>query len=346
MENSGLVSVKKSFAYIITLSIVCILISGHMSSALAADKHKFPDEHEHQISGNTYTDKTFSFQVTLPNTNWTIKPTKEGIGDALQIAMLERKGYDGFATNINVSKYYHESLEKFAGIGTYNPKKAKYTYVAGKPAFVASKMMTSGNFELQSIVYKLVNNGLGYIFSIAYISQWSDDERLQMEIDELLNSFTLLSGEDKKGESQISVGGKIGKEKLNSVAVLVMVDLRSDKPSEKTTVLTNELQNMLTKTGKFECLDRRNIDKTLGEQAFQQSGMISGDSAVKLGKLVGAKYLISSNLGQIGETSVIYIQITEVESGKIIKTASSRCTRCNDDMLFNTISNLVSKLIF
>lgn len=352
MQSSRLTVIKKSVSYVGTLLvIIMVAITIGCVSAVQQDaggktsKHEFSKEHEYNLSGNTYTDKSYNFQITLPNDNWTIKSTKEDLGDAIQISALERKGYDGFFTTINVSKHYQENLERFAGIGTYSPKLAKYTYIAGKSAFWATKVMNKSGFEFQSVVYKFVNNGTGYVFSVVYLTQWAGDDRLKMEIDELLNSFTFLSEEDRKEDLQITAGGKIGKEKLTNVAVLTMVDLQSDNTNQKTAVLTNEIQNALVKTGKFECLDRRNIEKIFQEQKFQQSGMISGDSAIKFGNMVGAKYLISSNLGQMGETSVIYIQITDVESGKILKTVSSRCTKCGDDVLLNTVSNLVTKLV-
>lgn len=353
MQKSRKAYIKKSFSYVISfLFIILITSTIGCVSAVKEDtagkppRNEFSKEHDYNISGNTYTDKTYNFQVTLPNTNWTIKPTMENLGDALQIAALERKGYDGFFISISVSKYFQQDLERFAGIGTYNPKLAKYTYIAGKSTFWATKVMYAGRFEIQSVIYKFVDSGVGYIFSVGYLTQWSGDERFQSEIDEFLNSFTLLNPEDNKGESQISAGGKIGKDKLTNVAVLTMIDLQSDKPSQKTTVLTNELQEALIKTGKFECLDRRNIEKIFQEHKFQQSGMISGDTAIKFGNMIGAKYLVSSNLGQMGETSVIYIQITDVENGKIMRTVSSRCRNCNDDMQLNTISNLVTKLVY
>ena len=71
--------------------------------------------------------------------------------------------------------------------------------------------------------------------------------------------------------------------------------------------------------------------------------MISGSSAMQIGQLLGAQYLISSNLGRIGETYVIYMQITNAENGKIMKTASSRCRKCSDDILLESISRLVTK---
>jgi len=303
-------------------------------------------------STRTYTDTSNNFRLTLPNPEWTIKPTSESLGDALQIASIERDEFSLF-TSLAVSRHHQKSLERFASVGTYNPKDSKFTYIAGMPTFYMSKKMEKMGFELRTIVYKFVNNGKGYLFSIAYPAQFTDYEPLEVEIDELLNSFTFLDeekgpqqaqkAEGAAGTKDVSSSGSMGKDRLENVAVLDMIDLQSNKPNEKTTILANELQNMLTGTGKFECLDRRNMEQILKEQNFQQTGMISGASAMQIGQLLGAHYLISSNLGRIGETYVIYMQLSNAENGKIMKTASSRCRKCSDDMLLDSISRLVTK---
>ena len=340
-SGKPLVYVMILFVFIISVSFITGCAStGQMGGGGLSNVSK---EHKYNIVNNTYTDETHNFQVTLPNAEWTIKPTNESLGDAIQIAALERDEYSLF-TSLSVSKHYQKSLNKFASVGTYNPKESKFTYIAGKSAFYMSKTMNTMGFELNSITYKFVNDGKGYLFSIAYPVQFTGHEPLHVEIDELLNSFNFLDEEKGvKNEQKISVSGSKGMGKLSNVAVLDMIDLGSDKPSEKTTILTNELQNILTGTGKFECIDRRNMERIIEEQDLQQSGMVSGASAMKIGQLFGAHYLISSNLGRIGETNVIYIQITNAENGKIIKTASSRCRKCSDDMLLESISRLVAK---
>lgn len=348
MKNLMSASSGKPLLYVMILFVFIILISfitgcastGQMGGGGLSNVSK---EHKYNIVNNTYTDQTHNFRVTLPNAEWTIKPSNVPLGDAIQIAELERDEYSLY-TSLSVSKHYQKSLNKFASVGTYNPKEAKFTYIAGKRAFYMSKEMESMGFKLNSIGYKFVNDGKGYIFSIAYPVQFAGHEPLHVEIDELLNSFNFLDEEKgAKNEQEISVSGSAAMEKLSNVAVLNMIDLSSDKPSEKTTILTNELQNILTGTGKFECIDRRNMERIIEEQDLQQSGMVSGNSAMKIGQLLGAHYLISSNLGRIGETNVIYIQITNAENGKIIKTASSRCRKCSDDMLLESISRLVAK---
>lgn len=360
MKNLRAVSPLSSILVVIILVTAAVSIStitgcagpGQTGTGSASVMSVHAGDGVYDSSSRTYTDMSNNFRLTLPNPGWTITPTSESLGDALQIASIERDEYSLF-TSLAVSKHHQKSLERFASVGTFNPKDSKFTYIAGKPTFYMSKKMEKMGFELRTIVYKFVNNGKGYLFSIAYPAQFTDHEPLEIEIDDLLNSFTFLDedkgtvqargSQGKMSTTDVSSSGSVGEDRLENVAVLNMIDLQSNKPSEKTTILTNELQNMLTGTGRFECLDRRNMEQILREQNFQQSGMISGSSAMQIGQLLGAHYLISSNLGRIGETYVIYMQISNAENGKIIKTASSRCRKCSDDMLLDSISRLVTK---
>jgi len=356
MSTLRLTYFKLSISYIIVFMIVLVTNMIGCISTVQKDvieksymNEPIKDPNCHLL-GDLFTDKTHNFQLTLPNTKWTIEPTNEddGNGNSTLVAELGRKGYDDFWAGIYVATFNVKDLDRFAGgmVGEYNPDMAKYTYIAGKPALWTSKIVDSDNYKVKTIIYQFVNDGIGYMISIAYLTQWSIDETFMTEIDDLLDSFTFLNKEYKNGELQITAGGEIGKGKLNNVAVLDMITLQSGKPNQITIALTNELQNALVKTGKVECLDRRNIEKVFQEHKLQQSNMVSGDVAITYGNLIGAEYLISSNLGQMGESSVIYIQITEVKSGKILKTVSSRCRKCNDNKLLSTVSKLAAKLTF
>ena len=109
-------------------------------------------------------------------------------------------------------------------------------------------------------------------------------------------------------------------------------------------MLTNLLLVELQKTGRFSFVDRRNLDKVLEEQEVQMSGMVSASSAVKIGNVLGAKYLITSNIGEISKTSVIYAQITDCESGKILKAVSTRSLEGAGDNFVDAIGVIAAKL--
>ncbi|MBI5815242.1 MAG: hypothetical protein HZB29_06485 [Nitrospinae bacterium] len=65
---------------------------------------------------------------------------------------------------------------------------------------------------------------------------------------------------------------------------------------KQTNMLTADFITSLVKTNKFDVLERERVNDVLKEQLFSDSGMVSGASAVRMGKMLGADYLI---MGQI-----------------------------------------------
>ena len=66
-----------------------------------------------------------------------------------------------------------------------------------------------------------------------------------------------------------------------------------------TVAITDQLAN----SGKFNVLDRKNLDNVLSEHHLSESGEVSPASAVQSGRLVGAKYLITGNILQFAVSS-------------------------------------------
>ncbi|MBU1712633.1 MAG: CsgG/HfaB family protein [Proteobacteria bacterium] len=327
--------IKQAGALFICLSFLLLSCAGpSVKSAQTVD---------HSISGNTYINSTYNCKLSTPNNKW--KPTLDvkDLGDATQLLWLWEESVYNAGGSLNVSKHPQGSLEEFAKKGTYDPKIAKYTYIAGKPAFFASKPMSAGGLSMTSQVYKFVNKGTGYVFSFVYPSQWNHDEKLQKEIDDILNSFAFL---DEQGVVQdTSAGQKRKGENLLNVAMLEMVDLRENRPTKATNILTNELQEKLSKSGQFKFIERRKLNQIIVEQKLQMAGMVSDASAIKIGGLLGANHIITSSLGVLGETSVLYVQVTDTGNGKILTSASTRCWKCSDDLLLDSVTALASKLV-
>ena len=300
--------------------------------------------HVSRVEGRTLIDESYNCKISVPNAKWTVEPLYEKTGDCMSLVQCYRAEYKAMVA-VAVSKYPQASLAAFAGIGTYNPTDSRFTYVAGKPCFYASKPMTKMGFTFNSVGYKFVSEKRGYMVLIVYPAQFTHHDALQQELDAILNSFDFL-----RPDTEIAAGPETTKlvasgGKLSRVALLDVVDLAAGKPTGPTKTLTAPLQDACARSGRFELLERRDLAAIAKEHDLQASGMISGDSAVKTGKLLGARYLISGNLGAIGASWVLYVQVTDAETGKIVATASMRCKKGSDEQLLDLIRPLVTKLI-
>jgi len=116
-----------------------------------------------------------------------------------------------------------------------------------------------------------------------------------------------------------------------SIAVLSLQG-NGISPSEAV-VLTDELRSVLVQAGKYNVLERNNMESILQEQGFQMSGCTSAECAVEAGKLLGVQKMIAGSVGKLGTLYNINIRIIDVETGKIEKTESKRHEGSIEDLL-------------
>ena len=64
-------------------------------------------------------------------------------------------------------------------------------------------------------------------------------------------------------------------------------------PKSETSILTDRLRNEVFKTGVFVVLERGQMDDVLKEQGFQQTGCISSECAIAVGRLLGVQQMVA-----------------------------------------------------
>ena len=63
------------------------------------------------------------------------------------------------------------------------------------------------------------------------------------------------------------------------------------------------------------------MEEILKEQAFQQTGCVSSECAVEVGKMLGVQNIITGSISKVGTIYSVEARAVSVESGEIIKTA-------------------------
>jgi curli biogenesis system outer membrane secretion channel CsgG len=81
---------------------------------------------------------------------------------------------------------------------------------------------------------------------------------------------------------------------------------------------------MFTNTLKYDMLERSRIDQILQEQNFQLSGLVSDETAVSIGKLLGANVIIIGDISGAGNTRRLVFRCLDVETEKILGISSER----------------------
>jgi TolB-like protein len=121
---------------------------------------------------------------------------------------------------------------------------------------------------------------------------------------------------------------------INKYTVAVLPFQASGISNGEAELLMSRLNSELVKTNKFVVVERSRVDELLAEIGFQQTSVVTTiEYAAKVGRLLGAQYIITGNIGRIGETNVLETRMIEVSSGRIIRTTSNNFRGKIDGML-------------
>jgi len=76
------------------------------------------------------------------------------------------------------------------------------------------------------------------------------------------------------------------------------------------------IRTELSNTGQFTVLERSQLDRAVSEQKLQKSGLINDRSAVELGKLLGANFIIIGSVVKIGTAYTINARMMNIKTGE------------------------------
>ena len=82
--------------------------------------------------------------------------------------------------------------------------------------------------------------------------------------------------------------------------------------------LTDRLRSELFKFGTFQIIERGLMEEILSEQGFQQTGCVSDECVVEVGKLIGVQQIIGGSISKVGK---IFCGHTK-GSKKVVRTGS------------------------
>jgi hypothetical protein len=112
-----------------------------------------------------------------------------------------------------------------------------------------------------------------------------------------------------------STGGAIEK---TSVAVYDFV--AKNVSQSESDVISEIFRNDIAKSNLLRVLNKTDMKDIMKEQAFQYTGCTDSSCAVELGKILSVRVIITGSVIKVGETYVLDVLATDVESG-IIKSS-------------------------
>lgn len=108
-------------------------------------------------------------------------------------------------------------------------------------------------------------------------------------------------------------------------------------------ILTERLRTAFVRDGRYQVLERSQMESILTEQGFQQMGCTTNECLVQAGLILGVREMVGGSVGKIGERYAIDVRLFDVESSEIIK-AVSRNVQGTVDKLLDVMPEISSEL--
>jgi hypothetical protein len=109
--------------------------------------------------------------------------------------------------------------------------------------------------------------------------------------------------------------------KLPSRTTIAVVSIAS-RDIESAEFVVDELAYIIVSAGSFKVVDRKSLEAIRSEQDFQTSGEVDDDSAVSIGKLLGANVVITGSISGVGSTRRLRLKALDVMTAEIVAMAS------------------------
>ena len=86
--------------------------------------------------------------------------------------------------------------------------------------------------------------------------------------------------------------------------------------------LTDQFEIELSNFTKFTILERQEAKALLEEVAYQQSGCVTSECAVEIGKQLGAKKIVLGSISKVGSTYLVTAKVVDIKTTRLEGTAS------------------------
>jgi len=143
-------------------------------------------------------------------------------------------------------------------------------------------------------------------------------------------------------------GGTDKKEKSKeSLPTLIVFEMTPEKGIEKgvTNLLVELIMSEVGKTGRFEVIGQKDIDKMLfWETNKQLKNCTESSCMMQIAGAMGAEYYVESSIGVVGNKYLISMKLIETMQVKI-KGRSTRTIDKNEDRLIEEVRDMVKEML-
>ena len=126
------------------------------------------------------------------------------------------------------------------------------------------------------------------------------------------------------------------------IAVVEFVGSGVDPVTAK--IITERFSSELSKTNRFDIVEREMMTKILEEQKFQSSGCVAAECAVEIGQMIGVSQIVAGSVSKIESFYSLNVRLIDVATGKILYQDMDDFDGSVKDFIQITIKNVALRM--
>lgn len=118
-------------------------------------------------------------------------------------------------------------------------------------------------------------------------------------------------------------------------AAAAVLDLEAAEgvPAPLARALTGTVIDALLASQTLRVIDPATRDRVISEQGFQMGDFTGEASRVKVGRLLGARYLVVGSLSRVGNSYLVGLKAVDIESGELRATTTQKCSCSTEELV-------------
>ncbi|NQT96425.1 MAG: hypothetical protein HQ562_01655 [Candidatus Marinimicrobia bacterium] len=128
-------------------------------------------------------------------------------------------------------------------------------------------------------------------------------------------------------------GQSVGPEESLATPIAVLTLEGKGVTQQEAEILTERLRSALVQDGRYQVVERTQMETILAEQGFQQSGCMSNECLIQAGLILGVQQMVGGTVGKIGSSYAVDLRLFDVETSEIIKAVTRNYQGAIDGLL-------------
>lgn len=110
-------------------------------------------------------------------------------------------------------------------------------------------------------------------------------------------------------------------------------------------ICNETLREVAVRSSRYRVQDRAQMQTILNEQKFNASDKCDESCAVDAGRVLQVAFLLSGSLRKLDTTYFVTARLTDVTTGEVIGTQTSKCDQCTLVQVVSTVRNAAARLL-